>query len=343
MLTRRNLLLSVPALAASRAWAQSVNPIRLRSFNHVTIRVSDFKRSLEFYQGLLGMPVQGHQGATVSLRIGSGPQHIGMSAAAPGEKVGFHHFCMTADGFGVDRVLKMLADHGVTPGGPSAAALGPLKSFVRVRSVAEGGGKEGTPELYFTDQDGILVQLQDASYCGGSGPLGNICLAKPEAPPRKGLLAVRDMSHVTLNVSDKARSIAFYQGLFQMPIQAHQGPNTPVFGIGRGPQFLALSAGGANASVPRRMGIGHACMLMDGFNVDKVLKALAEVGVKPRGDASGAVGPMTSYVRMRGEEAGGAKGGTPELYFSDPDGILYQLQDTTYCGGAGYLGNVCRG
>ena len=194
MITRRNLLLSLPALAASRIGAQSVSAIRLQSFNHVTIRVSDFKRSLKFYQTLLGMPVQGHQGATVSLRIGSGPQHIGMSAAAPGEKIGFHHFCMTADGFGVDRVLKMLADHGVTPGGPSTAALGPLKSFVRMRSEAEGGGKEGTPELYFTDADGILVQLQDASYCGGSGPLGNICLAKPEAPPRKGLLAVRDMN-----------------------------------------------------------------------------------------------------------------------------------------------------
>jgi catechol 2,3-dioxygenase-like lactoylglutathione lyase family enzyme len=343
MITRRNLLLSVPAIAASRAGAQTRSPIQLRSINHVTIRVSDFKRSLEFYQALLGMPVQGHQGATVSLRVGSGPQHIGMSAAASGEKVGFHHFCMTADGFGVDRVLKMLAGHGVTPGGPSAAALGPLKSFVRMRSETEGGGKEGTPELYFTDQDGILVQLQDASYCGGSGPLGNICLAKPEAPPRKGLLAVRDMSHVTLNVSDKTRSAAFYQGLFQMPIQAHQGPATPVFGIGRGPQFLALSGGSANTTAPRTTGIGHACMLMDGFNVDKVLKALAEVGVKPRDDARGPVGPLVSYVRMRGEEAGGAKKGTPELYFSDPDGILYQLQDASYCGGAGYLGNVCQG
>ena len=84
-------------------------------------------------------------------------------------------------------------------------------------------------------------------------------------------------------------------------------------------------------------------MLMDGFNVDKVLKALGEAGVKPRGNASGPVGPLVSYVRMRGEEAGGVKGGTPELYFSDPDGILWQLQDTTYCGGGGYLGEVCRG
>src|SRR5258708_5229422 len=115
MLTRRNLLLSLPAVAAASraALAQTAGAtIRLRAFNHVTIRVSDFKRSLEFYQGLLGMPIQGHQGATVSLRIGSGPQHFGMSAAAANEKVGIHHFCMTADGFSVDGVLKLLAARG---------------------------------------------------------------------------------------------------------------------------------------------------------------------------------------------------------------------------------------
>ena len=34
-------------------------------------------------------------------------------------------------------------------------------------------------------------------------------------------------------------------------------------------------------------------------------------------------------------------GGTPELYFTDPDGILIQLQDVSYWGGSGYLGEVC--
>jgi hypothetical protein len=38
---------------------------------------------------------------------------------------------------------------------------------------------------------------------------------------------------------------------------------------------------------------------------------------------------------------GGAEGGTPELYFSDPDGIHVQLQEPSYCGGTGYLGNDC--
>jgi hypothetical protein len=80
---------------------------------------------------------------------------------------------------------------------------------------------------------------------------------------------------------------------------------------------------------------------MEGFNPDKVLKALADYGIKPRGDASGPPGPLVSYVSMRMENRGGAKGGTPELYFTDPDAILMQIQDVSYCGGAGYLGEVC--
>ena len=81
---------------------------------------------------------------------------------------------------------------------------------------------------------------------------------------------------------------------------------------------------------------------MENFNPDKVLKSLADFGIKPRGDARGPAGPLVSYVTMRTEERGGAKGGTPELYFTDPDGILMQIQDVTYCGGAGYLGEICR-
>jgi hypothetical protein len=82
---------------------------------------------------------------------------------------------------------------------------------------------------------------------------------------------------------------------------------------------------------------------MADFNPDRIIKTLADFGVKPRGSAAGRVGPLTSYVTMRGADRGGAKDGTPELYFTDPDGILIQLQDERYCGGAGYLGEICRG
>jgi len=44
---------------------------------------------------------------------------------------------------------------------------------------------------------------------------------------------------------------------------------------------------------------------------------------------------------MRGANRGGLLTGTPEVYFTDPDGILLQLQDNRYCGGNGYFGELC--
>ncbi len=79
---------------------------------------------------------------------------------------------------------------------------------------------------------------------------------------------MEDLSHFTIGVSDQAKSLAFYQNLFAMPIQAHQGA-TPLLGVGNG-QFLTLSAAGT-----RPPEINHLCMRMKNFDKDKVLNTLA--------------------------------------------------------------------
>lgn len=78
---------------------------------------------------------------------------------------------MTVEDFNVEQILTVLADHGVTRNDSG----GPMTVRVRIRGLENGGAKEGTPELYLTDAEGIVVQLQDVSYCGGSGYLGNVC------------------------------------------------------------------------------------------------------------------------------------------------------------------------
>ena len=91
--------------------------------------------------------------------------------------------------------------------------------------------------------------------------------------------------------------------------------------------------GGATAT------IDHVCFNVPGFSVDGLVKSLESFGLKARG--TGEPGPMQWYIRMRMEDRGGAKEGTPELYLTDPDGIPIQLQDLSYCGGGGYLGSAC--
>ena len=51
--------------------------------------------------------------------------------------------------------------------------------------------------------------------------------------------------------------------------------------------------------------------------------------------------PLVTCIIAAHAQPGGADGGTPELYFTDPDGLAIQLQDVTYCGGGGFLGDVC--
>ena len=161
------------------------------------------------------------------------------------------------------------------------------------------------------------------------------------------MLAVRDLSHFTIVSTDAQRSNTFYQNLFGFSIRSYQGPTAPTLAVGPTVQFLmftgggAPARGGAPAAPPRRASINHACMSMDAFKPDDVVKALESYGLKPRESAQGPVGPMRHYVSMRMENRGGAPEGTPELYFTDPDGLLIQLQDAKYCGGSGYLGDVC--
>ena len=82
-------------------------------------------------------------------------------------------------------------------------------------------------------------------------------------------------------------------------------------------------------------------MSLDNFVPETVTKALTDYGLKPGPRSNGA---LVTYISLRMENRGGAPiKGTPELYFTDPDGLAIQLQDTKYCGGGGYLGDVCPG
>lgn len=340
-LTRRSFLGSIAGLAAAPALLartgsaaeQGAPPIPVHSWNHMTLTVTDVGRSREFYQGLFGMTIAARQARTLILRVGDGPQFIALGGGGPDARPHINHSCLTVDDFDDDRLVGILGEHGVVPT-EQPGRNAPRRVRIRMRGAEFGGAPEGTPELYLGDPDGVVVQLQDTRYCGGEGLLGELCAA-PEPSGSPGLIALHDINHFTVFVSDQQRSIAFYQGLFGMPVTRSQGA-LPLLSVGSGRQFLALAQG------PGPARIHHACLTMENFQHEEVMATLEEAGVRPRAaNATGPAEPLTSYVTMRMPDRGGAPGGTPELYFTDPDGILLQLQDVRYCGGGGYLGDVC--
>ena len=322
-ITRREMLLTIPALAAARRLLAQAAPIRVRGISQVTLAVSDVARSTAFYQELFGLPIQARHGDKVLLRLGNGPFFLGlMPAGAAGPRC--DHWGLAVDGFVNARtVVSALGAHGITQGD------GPLQ----MRLVARGD----TGEIYLADPDGLVMQLQHPSYCGGSGPLGDGCEA-PEPAPNGAPMRLTGLSHLTINVPNPDATNEFYRRVFGLDIQAYQAAS-PLLGVGPGPDFLMfIAAGGrgAGAGVAR---VNHVCFSMPGFDVARIQGALEAHGIRPRPE--GGTGPLLHWVSMRMPNRGGATEGTPELYFSDPDGLSIQLQDISYCGGGGYLGEVC--
>jgi len=325
---RRRFLVSLPALlAAPRLLAQGTARLKIRGFNHVALDVSDMRRSVDFYQGLFGLPVLAETDTNTRLRVGPGPQFLAVLAPASGVRI--DHFGLGVDDYDADRIVALLRGHGVA----KSEQRGPMKVVL----------EQGRPEMAIGDPDGIIVQLRDAAYPANE-------TAKPA--PRPGLVALKGYSHCTVYSTDAQRSNAFYRDVFGLGIRSYQGPTAPTLAVGPGAEFLmcaggpsigsgSTGAGGAAAAPRRSASINHFCMTVENFKPDEILKTLERYGIKPRESPTGPVGPLRHYITLRMENRGGATEGTPELYFTDPDGILVQLQDVRYCGGAGVLGNVC--
>ena len=329
--TRRELLLALPGLAmAHRLLAQAgPQPLRVLGFHQVTLAVADVARSVAFYQRLFGLPVQARQGDAVLLRLGEGPGFLKIMPAGGGPPR-VDHWGVAVEDFEVGRVLETLNALGV---GRAIGGQGLSGGALRVRVHTRGE----TAELFMGDPDGLVTQLQDARYCGGGGTLGDVCGAVEPAPSGAPLSLV-GISHLTINVPDPDASNAFYRRTFGLDIQAYQAAS-PLLGVGPDrPDFLMfIPSGAAGAAAGAR--VNHACFSLPGFDLEGIQSALESQGIRPRPD--GESGPLLHWVSMRMPNRGGAPEGTPELYFSDPDGLSIQLQDVAYCGGGGYLGEVC--
>src|SRR5688572_284884 len=115
--TRREFVaaLAVPPLAAAmgsvRGVAAQSSPspaFRVNGLSQITLTVSDVKRSLAFYQGLFGMPIQARQGSSVLLRIGNGPRFLALRPAAAGEKPSISALGFGVRDFNLDRAVATL-------------------------------------------------------------------------------------------------------------------------------------------------------------------------------------------------------------------------------------------
>lgn len=343
-LSRRTLLKAISALSVSPAlFAQSATPISVSKLHSFGMRVSDLDRSVQFYQDIFGASIQSRQGDSVCLSIGDGPRFFSLSPVQAGQQPGFSHIGLSIDNFDLESVRDQLDAFGISrrsQPGPNQASLDvALQSWVTTRGQEEGGSASGTRELYFADVEGLIYQLSGTDHCGGAGAFGEVCGAA-ETSPTSGMFRSIDISHFTNFLANNGRANEFTTRVFGLDYQAYQGPTSPIVGVGDGFQFLMYVGGDAQGAPTEPARVDHVCLSIEDFDVDAVIAKLEDYGFTQRESASNTQ-PLMHWISMRMPNRGGAEGGTPEVYFSDPDGIRIQVQDAVYCGGGGYLGDDC--
>jgi catechol 2,3-dioxygenase-like lactoylglutathione lyase family enzyme len=320
-LTRRDLLFSLLALPLSSKFAaQASKPaIRTNSLNNVMISVTDMARSVPFYEKLFGPSIK--QGDLALFRLARSPRFFAIGPVKAGEKPGFTSYGVAIDDFDAERTAKLLSAAGVS---------------------AQVATREGTSELWVTDPSGYKIQLVSPEYGHGSGAKGQVLPAAAKSTARIPL-PLQSISHLTLTVKDGALSKAFFQGVLGLRVQAMQD-QTACLGVGPGPDFIAFGVNSKNATATGAP--NHACFTIQRFDPNRVMGILADNGLEPiEYGNNAAVKPLTcrTRLRQRSNNGGGPTHplGSYELYFNDPDNLMVQIQDVSYCGGSGANGEIC--
>jgi catechol 2,3-dioxygenase-like lactoylglutathione lyase family enzyme len=322
-LTRRSALLALSATILSPSTvSQQIKPaIQIQRFN-VRIAVSDLERSTAFYERLFGLALR--QRDAVVFRIGDGPDFLALTAVTGGAKPDYLSYGLSVLDFDAERVMRSLADLGV--------------------SGAQIVRRGDPPELFLQDANGIKLQLQDTAYGYGTGGKGNISPPAPTAVATSRF-QLKSINHVTLTVANGAREMEFYRTVFGLPMHHTQG-NVVGFGIGDGRDGAHVAFSGTANNPNVSSGINHACFTIENFDAERVMAVLIDHGLEPiEYGIPALIKPLTCRVRwrQRANNGGGPTSplGTPELYFNDPDNISIQIQDVSYCGGSGRLGQIC--
>jgi catechol 2,3-dioxygenase-like lactoylglutathione lyase family enzyme len=299
---------------------RSLLPVRVLTLNHVSFGCADLARTVAWFEKVLGIPRHAFQdygsGQTV-LRVGiDPPAYMALSQRRPealnAAPTRLPHFCWGIAEFDVQRIFAALAEMRI-----------PAESVLREGSTING--------VNFDGPDGAPLQFNPVHACGGVGFLGEVCDRSAEARRRTGdppPIQVRTMNHIRYVVSNLDSALQWYLQLTDMRLVGYQeradgprtagyaGPPIAVLRVGSGPQHLALVEGTGPEAFRMHVGFG-----VEGFDAADVMSLLAAHGVAAR-------------IRMR-------EGITPEVLLDGPDDVTIQLQDVSYCGGGGALGDVC--
>lgn len=121
-----------------------------------------------------------------------------------------------------------------------------------------------------------------------------------EAAAQTPAIPALSLNHVSLAVADPEASKQFFQKTFGMPVVSTQGTG---INLALGTSFLGLY------KMPNPGRVDHVCFGVDHYDVNAMAAKLEAQGIK---------------ATIRKDK--------PEVYFADPDGIRFQLENKDYRG-----------
>lgn len=119
ILWHRRLILLVLLIAPLRSTVHSLAPsaLPIADLDHVSLHVSDARRSAQFYTALFGTEIsrdpnrQANPGSVAGelwfIRLGD--SHLSLSPLSPGERPGLDHWCFSVVGFDRDAMQHRIA------------------------------------------------------------------------------------------------------------------------------------------------------------------------------------------------------------------------------------------
>jgi catechol-2,3-dioxygenase len=295
-----SLAVATVVTLAARAPSAPAGVAPVRSINHLHIRVSDPRRSFEFYAKLLGAHIIDTSRGNWTVMLGDTGSWLSLGIVPPGSNM--KPASLDHVGIGIDLPDKP---------DPLRQALEESFPSSKVRSPGKPGDLTYDRSIYLEDPDGVAIQLVSRRDDGH--------LPRPDATPAvtrariDGAVRVRSINHLQLNATDIAKTEALYSKLLGATVRDKSASG----------RMMTMTLPGANSwlsfgTVDDREKAGKMDHI--GIGIDwpqdveglrtALKKAFPEANVRSPGTAT-----SPTYNRS--------------IYLDDPDGLHVQLVSST--------------
>ncbi|MEZ5123294.1 MAG: VOC family protein [Solirubrobacterales bacterium] len=257
----------------------------------VHLTVADLGRSIEYYEGVVGLELLGRTGDSASLGR-PGRELVGLveqrGALPAGRHTGLYHFALLLP----SRVaLARWLAHAARERAPLVGLSDHVVSEAVYLTDPDGHGIEIYRDRPREQWEGRVAQQMTTLPLDVDDLLGE--LSDPRTEPFDRLPAATVMGHVHLKVARIPETVGFYRDVLGFALMAELGPYAAFLSAGGYHHHIGANtweSAGASPPPPGSAALRHATILLpDEAERDRVRQRLQAHGQIPEDDAAGLV------------------------------------------------------